>query len=96
MADKAEEKHCALCERYVNTTSKHHLTPKQKGGKYGATVPLCQPCHTTLHRTFSNKELADNFNNIPALRQSDRLQTYLNWIKVRPIEKITNRGKKKR
>jgi 5-methylcytosine-specific restriction enzyme A len=88
-------KRCALCERDVSTTSRHHLTPKQKGGKHGPTVPLCQPCHTTLHLTFSNKELATTFNSIPALQVSDRLQPYLEWIRPRKLERIQNRRKKR-
>lgn len=37
---------CELCEREVESISKYHLIPKQKGGKYEPTADLCQPCHT--------------------------------------------------
>lgn len=85
---------CALCEREVSTVTYHHLIPKQKGGKHTDTVPLCQPCHTTLHVMFSNAELATIYNNIPALQASEQLQKYLKWIKNKRIEKISQRRKK--
>jgi hypothetical protein len=86
---------CALCERQVKSVSRHHLLPKSKGGKHTETVPLCQPCHSTIHRTFTNKELAENYTTVEALREAENLQKYLNWIKDRPIERISNRRKRK-
>jgi hypothetical protein len=85
---------CALCEREVHKVTYHHLIPKQKGGKHTDTVPLCQPCHTTLHVTFSNAELATIYNSIPALQAAEPLQKYLNWIKNKRIEKIIQRQKR--
>ncbi|WP_017731713.1 HNH endonuclease [Nafulsella turpanensis] len=85
------EKQCALCERFVRLVSMHHLVPKQKGGKHGETVPLCQPCHSTIHYTFSNTELAGLFNSVAALQQAPRMEKYLNWIRRRGIEKVSNK-----
>ncbi len=79
---------CELCEREVKQTSKHHLVPKQKGGKYGPTVDLCQPCHKTIHNTFSNKELASHFHTLDALKTAEELQKYLEWIRKRSIERL--------
>lgn len=86
---------CALCERNVSNITLHHLVPKQEGGKYADTVPLCQPCHTTLHVTFSNRELAILYNSIPKLQAAEGLQKFLKWIRNKPIEKINNRRKKR-
>lgn len=86
---------CALCTRKVTSVSYHHLVPKQKGGKHTETVPLCQPCHTTLHLTFNNQQLAKEYNTIDKLRDAEGLQKYLNWIQGKRLEKITNRRKKK-
>ncbi|MDX2301663.1 MAG: HNH endonuclease [Microscillaceae bacterium] len=77
-----------LCDREVEKTSKHHLVPKQKGGRYSPTVSLCQPCHTTLHHTFTNKELASLYNSMKALKKAERLQKYLDWIKNRAITRL--------
>lgn len=90
-----EETKCFLCERNVSMITLHHLIPKEEGGKYADKVPLCQPCHTTLHLTFSNKELATLYNTIPRLQTAEALQKYLKWIRNKPIEKITSRRKKR-
>lgn len=79
---------CTLCEREVEEVSKHHLIPKQKGGKYGPTTDLCQPCHKTIHHTFTNKELAEKYNSIEKLQSAKALQKYLHWIKKRKIERL--------
>ncbi|GGK85109.1 HNH endonuclease [Rufibacter glacialis] len=87
---------CALCEREVGFTTLHHLVPREEGGKHGPTAPLCQPCHSTVHLTFSNKELAVLYSSIQALRAAEGLQTYLHWVRTKRLDKITNRrGKRK-
>ncbi|GAB2541768.1 HNH endonuclease [Rufibacter soli] len=87
---------CSLCEREVGFTSLHHLIPREEGGKHGPTVPLCQPCHSTVHLTYTNKELAVLYNSIQALRSSEGLQKYLAWVRTKRLDKITNRrGKRK-
>lgn len=79
---------CELCEREVKETTKHHLVPKQKGGKHGAIANLCRACHSTLHRTFSNTELAKHYNTISKLQEAEALQKYLKWIKTKKIERL--------
>jgi 5-methylcytosine-specific restriction endonuclease McrA len=86
---------CALCQRKVSMITYHHLIPKQKGGKHTDTVPLCQPCHTTLHLTFTNRQLADEYNKIDKLKAAEPLQKYLNWISSKRLEKIASKRKKK-
>lgn len=90
------EKICALCERKVSKVTLHHLVPKEEGGRYTETVPLCQPCHSTIHNLFSNKELKKTFHTIQALRSSERLHNYLQWIRNTRIEQITNKSKRRR
>ncbi|HEY8400057.1 MAG TPA: HNH endonuclease [Cytophagaceae bacterium] len=90
-----ELKICVLCEREVRTLTKHHLVPKEEGGRYTQTVLLCQPCHTTIHCTFSNKELAISYNNVQKLKVAPRLSNYLEWIKGKSIERIINKKRKK-
>ncbi|WP_026463203.1 hypothetical protein [Adhaeribacter aquaticus] len=82
---------CELCNREVSFVTKHHLLPKQEGGKHTETVGLCQPCHSTIHLTFSNQELARSFRTIQDLQKAEALQKYLNWIKNKNIDKIKNR-----
>ncbi|MFD2514941.1 HNH endonuclease [Pontibacter locisalis] len=96
MAKKQEELICELCERDVHSLSRHHLVPREEGGRYGPTAELCQPCHSTIHLSLSNRELAVNFNSIPALKQAEPLQKYLKWVKGKRIERISNRRSRKR
>ncbi|RYD70082.1 MAG: HNH endonuclease [Sphingobacteriales bacterium] len=86
---------CELCCREVIDVSRHHLTPKQKGGKHMPTVNLCQPCHTTLHHTFSNAELARIYNSVEKLLAAAPLQNYLSWIKTKSLERIPVKKRKK-
>ena len=82
---------CALCERTVQTTSRHHLVPREEGGRHGSVVALCQPCHSSVHRFVSNRELARRYPTVEALRAAEELQTYLRWIRRQRVERITNR-----
>jgi 5-methylcytosine-specific restriction protein A len=82
---------CGLCEREVQATSRHHLVPREEGGKYGPTVDLCQPCHSSVHRFLTNRDLARRYPSIELLRSAEELQTYLNWIRRQRIERIANR-----
>ena len=82
---------CELCEREVQATSRHHLVPREEGGRYGSTVDLCQPCHSSVHRFLSNRALARNYASVEALRGAEELQTYLRWVKKQRVERITNR-----
>lgn len=96
MPKKPTEQVCELCGREVLNLSRHHLVPREEGGRYGATADLCQPCHSTLHLTFNNRELALVYNTIPALQEAEPLQKYLKWVRNKRIEKISNRrGKRK-
>ncbi len=90
-AQRASQTCCGLCERPVQHTSRHHLVPREEGGRYGDTVDLCQPCHSSVHRFLSNRELARQYSTLEALRRAEELQGYLSWIKKNRVEKIRNR-----
>lgn len=96
MAKNKPELLCELCNREVQSLSRHHLVPREEGGRYGATAELCQPCHSTIHLTLSNQELAQNYNTIDALQKAEPLQKYLKWVKNKRIERIANRRGKNR
>ena len=96
MAKKEEELVCGLCGRGVQYLTRHHLVPREEGGRYGASAELCQPCHSTLHLTFSNRELALQYNSIPALQQAEDLQKYLKWVRSKRVERITTRRGRRR
>ncbi|MFD1872107.1 HNH endonuclease [Hymenobacter bucti] len=90
-AQRAADTRCGLCEREVAQTSRHHLVPREEGGRHGEVVDLCQPCHSSVHRFLTNRELARQYATVEALRAADELQGYLGWIRKNRVEKISNR-----
>ena len=89
------EPRCGLCEREVQSTSRHHLVPREEGGRHGPVVDLCQPCHSSVHRFLSNRQLASRYATVEALRTAEELQPYLRWIRKQRVERISNRRGKK-
>jgi hypothetical protein len=78
---------CPLCERSIPPQarqSRHHLTPKLRGGKGGPTVLLHQICHNEIHATFTETELARSYSSIAALRAHPRVEKFVNWVRKRP------------
>lgn len=74
---------CELCGRDVppEMITRHHLTPRQKGGKAEDRVPLCRLCHKQIHAVFSNKQLAGELARIEALRAAPQLASFLAWVR---------------
>lgn len=89
------ESQCELCERHVRFVSRHHLIPREEGGRHGPTVALCQPCHSTVHLLLTNRELAKKYSSVEALREAEELQKYLYWVRRSRIEHISNRRKRR-
>lgn len=77
---------CALCGRDVAALTVHHLVPKSHGGT--ETVPLCFPCHKTIHAFFSNDTLARVYPTLDALRATDEIRVYLRWVRRQPDRHI--------
>ena len=78
---------CPLCLRPIPAEARqslHHLVPKLKGGKGGPVVRLHQICHNEIHATFTEAELAREFNTPEALRAHPRMARFLDWVCKRP------------
>jgi 5-methylcytosine-specific restriction protein A len=90
-AQRPPATHCELCARAVQHTSRHHLVPREEGGRHGEVVDLCQPCHSSVHRFLTNRALAQHYHTVEALRAATELQGYLSWIRKNKVEKIRNR-----
>lgn len=74
---------CGLCAREVTDRTRHHLTPREVGGRHLPTVELCRTCHRQLHAMFDNRQLAD-LNTVARLRADPRVAAYLKWVRRRP------------
>ena len=80
---------CPLCLRPIPPEAKqsnHHLIPKLKGGKGGPVVLLHQICHSEIHATLTEAELARDFSTVEALRAHPRIAKFITWIAKRPPE----------
>jgi hypothetical protein len=92
---------CPLCDRPIPKgvpQSAHHLIPKLKGGKGGATVLLHHVCHKEIHASLREADLARQYCTIEALRTHPRLAKFIAWIAKRPPEFISKSkgGRRKR
>ncbi|MBO9472868.1 HNH endonuclease [Shimia sp. R10_1] len=92
---------CPLCGRPIPKEarqSKHHLIPRLRGGKGGATVLLHQICHNEIHATLTETELAQAFHTIEALQGHPRLAKFIRWVAKRPpgFHSKTPGGRRKR
>jgi hypothetical protein len=78
---------CALCRREIyeerisdsGAVQEHHLIPENRAES--PTVDLCRPCHKQIHAVFTNEEIRESYDTVDALRDADRLQEYLEWIR---------------
>ncbi|KAI8806390.1 hypothetical protein BJ742DRAFT_855160 [Cladochytrium replicatum] len=82
---------CAICDRFQPLTF-HHLIPKSEHSttmqkKKGMTkeqlgshgVDICRPCHTAVHRLYSNRDLADRFDTLDKLLEDEKVRRWANW-----------------
>lgn len=78
---------CGLCGRPIPADvpqSLHHLVPRLRGGKGGPTVLLHQICHSEIHATLTETELARTYATLEALRVHPRLAKFVAWVSKRP------------
>jgi 5-methylcytosine-specific restriction enzyme A len=80
---------CPLCQRPIPPeakSSRHHLTPRLKGGTHLGTVRLHQICHSAIHARFSESELAKRLAGVEALRADPEIASFIAWVKTKPPE----------
>jgi 5-methylcytosine-specific restriction enzyme A len=78
---------CPLCQRPIlpgTKQSRHHLTPRLRGGTNMGTVLLHQICHSAIHARFSETELARRLADVEALRTHPALTDFIAWVKTKP------------
>lgn len=60
------------------------------------TVDLCVTCHATLHKFFTNRTLAMQYNTLAALRGAPEVQRYIAWVRKQPDRTIRVRRARSR
>jgi hypothetical protein len=93
------EPHCPLCGRVMvpgPSADEHHLVPKSKRGRDKFLVH--RVCHTKIHATLTEKELAERYNTWEALRAQPEIAVFIAWVQKKPPEymdrNITSRSKR--
>ncbi|TWI53766.1 hypothetical protein IQ22_02373 [Pseudomonas duriflava] len=93
---------CELCGRQTPLT-RHHLIPKSLHDKpyvqkrFGrteritATLWICRPCHSHIHATFTEKELALVYNNRERLMEDERIRLFVEWLSRKPAGFVPKR-----
>jgi len=87
---------CAICGRAALVT-RHHLVPRSQHARLkkrmrqsgldrdlSLTVPLCAACHSTVHQTFSEKELAEAYDTLERLLSDERIDRWRDWLSGKP------------
>jgi hypothetical protein len=81
------EEACALCGRPIPPgarASRHHLTPKLKGGARKGTVPMHQICHNAIHAFYGESEIARRLADVASLRADPNLARFIAWVRTKP------------
>jgi hypothetical protein len=97
---KVDEASCEICEREINLT-RHHLIPREMhervAKKTGATkdylnrtISVCRMCHSSIHRFFTNSQLAESYHTLDALMEDERMVKYAKWA-----SSLSGRGNKR-
>lgn len=47
-------------------------------------VLLCPACHRQIHKTFTEKELEQDYNSIEALLEHPDMSRFVRWIENKP------------
>lgn len=75
---------CPICSRDMisgPSVNEHHFIPKSKGGKAEDKILLHRCCHDFLHRTFTESELAREFNTPAKCLEHESVQKYVKWLR---------------
>jgi hypothetical protein len=78
---------CPLCGRPLlpgPSVDEHHLVPKSRRGREKFLVHRI--CHTKIHATLSEKNLATEYHTWDALRAHPEIAAFVAWVQKRPPE----------
>jgi hypothetical protein len=91
---------CPICNRDMvsgPSIDKHHLVPKCKGGRI--TEYMHKICHRKIHSIWTEKELAETYNEASVIIEHEEMQKFIKWVKNKDPEfydKTKNHNRKKK
>jgi 5-methylcytosine-specific restriction endonuclease McrA len=80
---------CPLCGREMTcgkSVSEHHVVPKSMGGN--EKVFMHHICHNKVHTLFTERELAQTYNNFDALKSHPELEKFIKWVRKQPPDYV--------
>ncbi|KAH3762046.1 hypothetical protein Pelo_6106 [Pelomyxa schiedti] len=88
------EGECELCEREMPLT-KHHVIPRQVHERYvkkgwkkkvlNQGIMICRPCHNAVHNFWDNKTLAQSYNTVETLLDTEQMQKWIPYIRKQKL-----------
>ena len=89
-----EERH-HLIPSCISKRNKYTKMPQLEKGK--ETISICCNCHDQIHKLFTEKELADNYNTLELIMSDEKVQKWIKWIQNKPNDfSVCMKTKKKR
>lgn len=100
---------CELCGRAMEALTRHHLIPRarhrskrnrrtfERADVRTRILWVCRPCHSHIHRRFSEKELESQYHSREALLGDPEIQRFVQWIAAKePGFKPKSPGRRRR
>jgi len=76
--------------------TRHHLIPRTRHNNkrirrnytredlVTRIIQVCRPCHNHIHAVFSEKQLADDYNELVKLSSHPEIARFVSWIRDKP------------
>jgi 5-methylcytosine-specific restriction enzyme A len=90
---------CPLCGRTGEDEKLfewHHLEPIATRRKNDEKVKVCHQCADQVHLLFDNTELRILYRSIESLKNAEKMQKYIKWVRNKPLESHYTTQEKKR
>lgn len=90
-----QPEHCVMCRRSTPLT-RHHLVPRtlhnrkrirrrfSRNELHGNILWVCRACHSKIHSTFSEMELAEHYHSLERLMNSEEIRRFVDWLTDKP------------
>lgn len=65
-----------------------HKEYRKKGYSFDqlqSALMICRLCHSAIHRTFDNKQLAGQYNTLDKLMANDSMQRFVGWARKQRV-----------